>query len=66
MMPTTDEITTADAVGLWAVLLTPRQRWLLEACVAWHARVHEDAGQRAEFAQLTQVVRDARPVRRAN
>jgi hypothetical protein len=59
--------TTIDtAPPLWAVLLTPRQRWLLEACVAWHARVHEDDGQRAEFAELTQVVRDARPVHEAN
>jgi hypothetical protein len=64
-MSTTDEITTGDAVKLWAVLLTARQRWLLEACVAWHARVHDDAGQRAEFGELTRVVRDARPVHEA-
>jgi hypothetical protein len=56
------EIPTTDAASLWAVLLTERQRWLLEACVAWHARVHDDAGQRAEFAELSRVVRDARPI----
>jgi hypothetical protein len=61
-----DQIVTIDtAPRLWTVVLTPRQRWLLEACVAWHARVHEDDGQRAEFAELTQVVRDARPVHEA-
>jgi hypothetical protein len=61
-MPTTEEITTTDTAALWAVLLTPRQRWLLEACVAWHARVHADAQLRDQFAELTRLVRDARPV----
>ena len=56
------EIPTTDAALLW-VLLTTRQRWLLEACVAWHARVHHDAQQRAQFAELTRLMRDARPVR---
>jgi hypothetical protein len=61
-MPVTEQMTATDVAPLWVVLLTPRQRWLLEACVAWHARVHDDAQQRAEFAELTRRVRDARPV----
>jgi hypothetical protein len=61
-MTTTHKITPTRPEKLWAVLLTLRQRRLLEACVAWHPRVHHDAGQRAEFDQLTRVVRDARPV----
>jgi hypothetical protein len=61
-MTTTHEITATRPDKLWAVPLTLRQRRLLEACVAWHARVHDDAGHRAEFAELTRVVRDARPV----
>jgi hypothetical protein len=62
-MSISEEIPTTNAASLWAVLLTERQRWLLEACVAWHARVHDDAQQRAQFAELTRLVRDARPVR---
>jgi hypothetical protein len=61
-MTTTDEIMATRPERLWAVLLTSRQRRLLQACVAWHARVHHDAGQRTEFDELTRVVRDARPV----
>jgi hypothetical protein len=61
-MTTTHEITPTRLEKLWAVLLTLRQRRLLEACVAWHARVHDDPGQRAEFSRLLRVVRDARPV----
>jgi hypothetical protein len=61
-MTTTDETTATRPEKLWAVLLTLRQRRLLEACVAGHVRVHEDAGQRAEFTELLRVVRDARPV----
>ncbi len=58
-----EEITSSnDAAQTWAVLLTARQRWLLEACVAWHARVHDDPRQRAEFTELTQIVRNARSV----
>jgi hypothetical protein len=64
-MTTTDQIMT-EPVELWAVLLTPRQHRLLEACVAWHARVHHDLRQRAEFGELMHIVRDARPVRKAN
>jgi hypothetical protein len=60
------EFTESDTCQTWAVLLTTRQRWLLEACVAWHARVHHDVRQRAEFAELTQIVRNARTVREAN
>jgi hypothetical protein len=63
-MSISEEITTTtDPARRWAVLLTAPQRWLLEACVAWHARVHDDAQQRAQFAELTRLVRDARPVR---
>jgi hypothetical protein len=62
-----NQTTTIDSARpQWAVVLTPRQRWLLEAYIAWHARVHDDAGQRAEFAKLTRVVRNARPVRAAD
>jgi hypothetical protein len=65
-MTTTDEITATRPEKLWAVLLTLRQRRLLEACVNWHARVHHDARQRSEFGALSQLLRDARPVREAN
>jgi hypothetical protein len=61
-MSSTDEITATRPEKLWVVLLTLRQRRLLEVCVAWHARVHDDPGQRAEFTVLLRVVRDARPV----
>jgi hypothetical protein len=61
-MPISEITIETDTSQTWAVPLTTRQRWLLEVCVAWHARVHDDAGQRAEFAELTQVVRDARPI----
>jgi hypothetical protein len=61
-MTITDEITATRPEKLWAVLLTLRQRRLLEACVAWHARVHDDPGQRAEFTELLRVVRNAAPV----
>jgi hypothetical protein len=61
-MTTIDEITPTRPEKLWAVLLTLRQRRLLEACVDWHARVHDDPRQRAEFTRLLRVVRDARPV----
>jgi hypothetical protein len=61
-----EEMTTIDtAPPLWAVLLTPRQRRLLEACVAWHARVHADAALSQEFTELARLVRDARPVHEA-
>jgi hypothetical protein len=56
----TTERTTAGA-PLWAVLLTSRQRWLLERCTDWHARLHDDLELRAEFAELTGCIRNARP-----
>lgn len=56
----TTERTTAGA-PLWAVLLTPRQRWLLERCTDWHARLHDDQELRAEFAELSGCIRAARP-----
>jgi hypothetical protein len=40
------------------VLLTSHEWRLLEACVAWHARVHTDPAQRREFAALTERLRD--------
>jgi hypothetical protein len=59
-MSISEEIPTTDAASLWAVLLTTRQRWLLEACVAWHARVHDDPELRQRFAELQQRLHDAR------
>jgi len=58
-----DQVGSNETPGLWAVRLTARERRLLEACVAWHARVHSDAEQRREFATLVQVMREARRVR---
>jgi hypothetical protein len=69
-MPATEQIITPDTTTsagapLWAVLLTPRQRWLLERCADWHARVHSDAALRAEFVELTRRLRAAGPVHEA-
>jgi hypothetical protein len=61
-----DHLQGDEAGPLWTVLLTRRQRRLLEVCVAWHARVHEDADQRQEFAALAEVLRLAWPADHAS
>ena len=56
-----NERTTTAEAPVWAVLLTARQRWLLELCTDWHARAHGDVGLRREFVALTDCLRHARP-----
>ena len=59
-MLSADRDQRADAPLRRTLQLTRRQLLLLEACASWHARVHEDARQRREFAVVAEVLRAAR------
>jgi hypothetical protein len=56
-----DEAGATEIEPLCSVVLTTRQRQLLEACAAWHSRVHTDPGQREEFVGLLHVLRLKQP-----
>ncbi len=61
-MPAPSGSSITESAPSMAVILMPRELALLEACVAWHARVHADPDLARRFASLQQRLHDARPI----